>query len=568
MAIHIDGDGNFYFGASGTADFANIQYIPDFSVTKDGVVTANSGTIGGIDLASDHIKSSNYSAISGQEDGFRINSNGNAVFNDVTIRGDLKGVELIGDFIFNGGTFKTSNSGTRVEITDNNQTEGEIRFETSSGTVARLVGDSTNNTDLLFEQASLSGGKIRLITGVTSTGLELNGNEVNFATPLGSSNPVIKLNGTNANSAGTSTLSKLLGVDSSGRLSVGSATSGVSSISVTGELQLSGSGGVLNINHNDSDHDNRYYTETEVNTLLGNKDNYGSWTAKAGGNDMTVQSGYGVEWKAGSGISMSVNTSPYEITFSHGSGTHVSSSTAVQALFPGGIRGSVTLGSGTTGRFFNGIGQSGQNYTWDTTTTFNGTPTFSGTINVGSNIFHPTPNDGNGFIGFSSNRFNRVYASNGVSTTSDERLKENIENIPFGLDYLNSLRPVQFEWMPKYIDECTICGCTVEDGNDNCGNCWEDVTNEEGEIIDKTYCECETTSVDITGNKKLWGFIAQELIETPPEPDIDIELVDYDSEEDSYNMNYPQLIAPLVKAVQELSTQISDLTARVEALEG
>jgi len=33
-------------------------------------------------------------------------------------------------------------------------------------------------------------------------------------------------------------------------------------------------------------------------------------------------------------------------------------------------------------------------------------------------------------------------------------------------------------------------------------------------------------------------------------------------------MNYSQLLAPLVKAVQELSTQISDLTARVEALEG
>ena len=160
------------------------------------------------------------------------------------------------------------------------------------------------------------------------------------------------------------------------------------------------------------------------------------------------------------------------------------------------------------------------------------------------------------------------FASNGVSTTSDERLKENIENIPFGLDYLKTLRPVQFEWKPKNQNVCSICDCVVLEDNDNCGNCWEDVTNEEGEIIDKTYCECDTTLVDITGNKKLWGFIAQELIDTPPEPDIDIELVDYDSDGDAYNMNYSQLIAPLVKAVQELSTQISDLTARIEVLEG
>ena len=34
------------------------------------------------------------------------------------------------------------------------------------------------------------------------------------------------------------------------------------------------------------------------------------------------------------------------------------------------------------------------------------------------------------------------------------------------------------------------------------------------------------------------------------------------------HINYYQFVAPLVKAVQELSTQISDLTARVEALEG
>lgn len=116
MAIHIDGDGNFYFGASGTVDFDNITYVPDFSVTKDGVVTANSGTIGGIDLASDHIKSSNYSAVSGSEAGFKINSNGNAEFNNVTIRGDLFGVELKGGMVFNGGDIKTSTTGTRVEI--------------------------------------------------------------------------------------------------------------------------------------------------------------------------------------------------------------------------------------------------------------------------------------------------------------------------------------------------------------------------------------------------------------------------------------------------------------------
>ena len=548
MAIHIDGDGNFYFGASGTVDFDNITYVPDFSVTKDGVVTANSGTIGGIDLASDHIKSSNYSAVSGSEAGFKINSNGNAEFNNVTIRGDLFGVELKGGMVFNGGDIKTSTTGTRVEILDNSGIEGEIRFETSTGTTARLVADAA--TEFTIEQSALSGGKIKLVTGVTSDGLQFTGNEINFATPLGTSKPVIKLNGTNANSAGTSTLSKLLGVDSSGRLAVGSSTSGVSSISVTGELQLSGSGGVLNINHNDSDHDDQYYTKSNVNTLLGNKDNYEKWILKGNGNNLNVLSGYGVEFKAGSGISLSVNTSPYEITFSHGGGTHVSSSTAVQALFPGGLRGSVTIGAGTG--FLTGSTSNSSNQI-----TVNGSTTRSSSTRMG-NIF---PNATSSALGFNSsgNYWYRLYAQLSTYVSSDERLKTEIIDIPFGLDYINTLEPKEYELIRKIVRGCDVCNTPVPEG-DECLQC--DENEDTPNIID---------NLDVTGEvvgKKHFGFLAQDLITTPPEPDKDIALVDYNSDEDTYAVAYEELIAPLVKAVQELSTQISDLTARVEALEG
>ena len=45
-------------------------------------------------------------------------------------------------------------------------------------------------------------------------------------------------------------------------------------------------------------------------------------------------------------------------------------------------------------------------------------------------------------------------------------------------------------------------------------------------------------------------------------------VVSYDTDNDIYGLSYSSFVAPLIKAVQELSTQISDLTARVEALEG
>ena len=405
-------------------------------------------------------------------------------------------------------------------------------------------------TEFTIEQSALSGGKIKLVTGVTSDGLQFTGNEINFATPLGTSKPVIKLNGTNANSAGTSTLSKLLGVDSSGRLAVGSSTSGVSSISVTGELQLSGSGGVLNINHNDSDHDDQYYTKSNVNTLLGNKDNYEKWILKGNGNNLNVLSGYGVEFKAGSGISLSVNTSPYEITFSHGGGTHVSSSTAVQALFPGGLRGSVTIGAGTG--FLTGSTSNSSNQI-----TVNGSTTRSSSTRMG-NIF---PNATSSALGFNSsgNYWYRLYAQLSTYVSSDERLKTEIIDIPFGLDYINTLEPKEYELIRKIVRGCDVCNTPVPEG-DECLQC--DENEDTPNIID---------NLDVTGEvvgKKHFGFLAQDLITTPPEPDKDIALVDYNSDEDTYAVAYEELIAPLVKAVQELSTQISDLTARVEALEG
>jgi len=582
MGFHVDTTGNVWLG-SGTAGTTLANAIaagpPNFYVTTTGSVVATAGTIGGNTLGSTFIQSSNYNA---GTDGWRINSDGTAEFESVEIRiassdgssdddipSGAKRIDIgaVPIYDFNGNINIHPASGKSVIIHNGNPFV--IKGETGSAQMkfegAGNIGDFLFDLDFVSYSTAQSDSTRRYSNPTPFTQIREfyfeNDNTVIFR--ANEQNADVEFFGD-------------IGVPSGGKIYINGDdgnTGDVLKRTATGMTWGSASGA----SHPDSDHtsfanSSHNHTESDISNIgshsHSNLDNYEKWILKGNGNNLNVSSDFGVEFKAGSGISLSVNTSPYEITFSHGGGTHVSSSTAVQALFPGGIRGSVTLGSGTTGRFFNGIGQSGQNYTWNTTTTFNGTPTFSGTVNVGSNIFHPTPNDGNGFIGFSSNRFNRVFASNGVSTSSDERLKENIENIPFGLDYLKSLRPVQFEWIPKYKNECTICGCTVEDGNDNCGNCWEDVTNEEGEIIDKTYCECETISVDITGNKKLWGFIAQELLETPPEPDIDIELVDYDSEEDAYNMNYPQLIAPLVKAVQELSTQISDLTARVEALEG
>ena len=60
-------------------------------------------------------------------------------------------------------------------------------------------------------------------------------------------------------------------------------------------------------------------------------------------------------------------------------------------------------------------------------------------------------------------------------------------------------------------------------------------------------------------SKRKYGFIAQDLYTTPPEPNIDIALVEYTEDSDDYGVRYTELIAPLVKAIQELSTKVQAL---------
>jgi len=129
---------------------------------------------------------------------------------------------------------------------------------------------------------------------------------------------------------------------------------------------------------------------------------------------------------------------------------------------------------------------------------------------TGSDLGHP----------FGNGEWDRLYIQNNPNVSSDERKKENIEDLSYGLDYINTLSP-------------------------------------------KSY-----TLISDENSKVHWGFIAQQLLETPPEPDLDIAFVDYQEEHDHYSVAYAELIAPLVKGIQELSTKVDDLTARIEALEG
>ena len=131
-------------------------------------------------------------------------------------------------------------------------------------------------------------------------------------------------------------------------------------------------------------------------------------------------------------------------------------------------------------------------------------------------------------LGFSGSRWRNLYLSGSV-TSSDKNEKNTITKSDLGLDFIKKLNPVSFKWNKETLDDKTHYGLIAQ--------------------------EVEETILNM--GKKLEDFGAVD------KPTTQEEGKDYAvTKDESTNMglNYTELIAPLIKAVQEL-------TAKVEALE-
>ncbi len=150
------------------------------------------------------------------------------------------------------------------------------------------------------------------------------------------------------------------------------------------------------------------------------------------------------------------------------------------------------------------------------------------------------PGSGNAYnCGNSGNRWKDIYSKNAPNYLSDVRLKTDIEICDLGLTFIQSLRPVSYRWIVGQRE-------------------WLPPDNPDD-------LEAKGTLVDRPGVRRHYGLIAQELRDALDGKDFAGYC--YDPEADEYGIRYGELIAPLIKAVQELAGQVEALTARVEALE-
>jgi hypothetical protein len=144
-------------------------------------------------------------------------------------------------------------------------------------------------------------------------------------------------------------------------------------------------------------------------------------------------------------------------------------------------------------------------------------------------------------LGWSSYRWDDIWATNNVINTSDRNFKTDIVDSDLGLDFINALRPVSFKWK----ETRGRSGVRTHYG-----------------LIGQ---EVEVVLGNAASDTALW---INTLIEADPgveftDPETGAVTSTKAAVEEHYRqgIRYGELISPLIKAVQEL-------TARVEALEG
>jgi len=172
---------------------------------------------------------------------------------------------------------------------------------------------------------------------------------------------------------------------------------------------------------------------------------------------------------------------------------------------------------------------------------------FNRSVRSDGNDFSPSVNNVYS-LGNNTNRWTEVFAVNGVINTSDENSKTEIAPTSLGLNFINLLQPKQYKMK--------------ESGRWTDGELIDMVDENGNVIVDR---DGKTTKVvkpgsqqPIPGQRIHQGLIAQEVKAVLDQIGIDSAMW-INGGNELQGLRYEELIAPLIKAVQELSARVQTL---------
>tara|TARA_R100001082_G_C4364422_1_gene161103 strand:- start:1765 stop:3162 length:1398 start_codon:yes stop_codon:yes gene_type:complete len=151
--------------------------------------------------------------------------------------------------------------------------------------------------------------------------------------------------------------------------------------------------------------------------------------------------------------------------------------------------------------------------------------------------------DGASEIGTSSVRFGQIYSTSATISTSDQRMKNNIADSDLGLTFINALQPRKFK---MNIGSKTL-----------------------GEVTDNiNYLPTYSSN---SGTRYHYGLVAQEVEKTLSDQSVSSFagwcLSNKDDANSDQLLRYEEFIAPMMKAIQELSAKVTVLEQKIQALE-
>lgn len=142
-----------------------------------------------------------------------------------------------------------------------------------------------------------------------------------------------------------------------------------------------------------------------------------------------------------------------------------------------------------------------------------GTANLTQKLMVAGNI---APSADNSYdLGTSGLKFREIFSNNGTINTSDARKKTKIQDSDLGLDFINDLRPVSYYW--KEGDQHLHYGVIAQ----------------------------ETEYA-----------LSQAKAKSGRTDEVDNVIVTHDEKTDAYGVRYTELIAPMIKAIQELCNEL------------